>query len=82
MNTNQQELIIQDMSLQPPEMIQNFSNKLLPVMKHGAFNIVLKLIVKMQNESLNFTSSQENTKNILKINTMIITFFDSKGIIH
>ena len=48
MNKNQQELTIRVMSLQPLEMIDTFSNQLLPVMKHSAINMILQLRAKVK----------------------------------
>ena len=42
--------------LQPSEMIQTFSNQLLPVMKHDNFNTALQLSSKMPNGSVGNTS--------------------------
>jgi len=64
MYKNQRELTIQETSLQPPEMIQAFSNQLLSVMKHSAFNMMLS--AKVQNGSQKITSSQESTKSTFK----------------
>ncbi|GFU31897.1 hypothetical protein TNCV_1111521 [Trichonephila clavipes] len=52
------------------------------VMKSGVSNMNLKQNDKVRNEVRKSTASQRTWKIPSKIKTMLITFFDARGIIH
>lgn len=51
-------------------------------MRHGALNMTLKLSVNLLNGSPKASQNQKNCFQKSRIKTMLITFYDSKGIVH
>ena len=52
------------------------------VMKHGSTNMTLKRSGKMHNGRMSIPHGQKNCRSKSRVKTMLLTFFDIRGIVH